>query len=305
MCATSSTSHVMSRPAVVVGIATTGRPKIVHDTLLQLASLQNGPDAVVLSIADAQDFDATQLPQMPFPLQVLESPKGLCDQRNTILKHVDPDCILLFLDDDFLIADGFIDATRDAFEDDPSIVMTTGSVLADGILGPGMTHADGLAHLAKATRPKGTPTRSETYNGYGCNMAIRMSVVHANGLSFDTSLPRYAWLEDVDFSRMLATYGRVVKDSHMRGVHLGTKTGRSRGVPLGYSQVANPIFLIRKGTMAPKRALRLMFRNILANLAKTLRPEPWVDRPGRVRGNFLALKDLITGRIAPSRILDL
>jgi hypothetical protein len=49
----------------------------------------------------------------------------------------------------------------------------------------------------------------------------------------------------------------------------------------------------------------MMLRNCLANLGKSLRPEPWVDRRGRLRGNLLALRDLATGRLSPERILEL
>jgi hypothetical protein len=60
-----------------------------------------------------------------------------------------------------------------------------------------------------------------------------------------------------------------------------------------------------KGTMSAPRALRMILRNLVSNVVKALRPEPWVDRRGRLRGNLLALSDLLRGRIAPDRILDL
>jgi hypothetical protein len=43
----------------------------------------------------------------------------------------------------------------------------------------------------------------------------------------------------------------------------------------------------------------------LANLARSLYPEPWVDRKGRLKGNAMALMDLVIGRISPRRILQL
>lgn len=290
---------------MIVGIATTGRPGILRDTLRHMAQLTDQPDRVVVGIAQPDDADAAAIGALPYPFEIITSPKGLCDQRNTILEHVPADSILLFLDDDFLISDGFIAATRAVFADEQDVVMATGTVLADGILGPGFDHLSGLDQLTQADPSKFTAMRTETYNGYGCNMAIRMAPVAQHRLRFDTDLPLYSWLEDVDFSRQLAAHGRIVKDSNMQGVHLGTKTGRSPGMRLGYSQVANPIYLIRKGTMAPKKALRLMARNVAANLAKSFRPEPWVDRTGRVRGNFLAFAHLLGGRLNPKKILDL
>jgi hypothetical protein len=35
------------------------------------------------------------------------------------------------------------------------------------------------------------------------------------------------------------------------------------------------------------------------------RPEPYVDRRGRLRGNMLALGDLLRHRMAPERVLEL
>jgi len=57
--------------------------------------------------------------------------------------------------------------------------------------------------------------------------------------------------------------------------------------------------------MSSRKMLNLAVRNFLSNHAKMLRPEPWVDRRGRVEGNWLALLDLIRGRITPERILDM
>ncbi len=52
----------------------------------------------------------------------------------------------------------------------------------------------------------------------------------------------------LDFSRLVARYGQVVSAKQLEGVHLGTKVGRSPGVRLGYSQIANPVYLMRKRT---------------------------------------------------------
>ena len=106
-------------------------------------------------------------------------------------------------------------------------------------------------------------------------------------------LPLYGWLEDVDFSRQLAPFGKIIRNEGMIGVHLGSKGGRGSGVRTGYSQIANPLYLWRKGTLRLDRALIQMCRNILANYAKLMRPEPWVDRRGRALGNALGFRDLV------------
>ncbi|MEM9371892.1 MAG: family 2 glycosyl transferase, partial [Pseudomonadota bacterium] len=86
----------------------------------------------------------------------------------------------------------------------------------------------------------------------------------------------------------------------------GVRSGReTSGHLLGYSQVANPIYLMRKGSLPRRFALKLMLRNVVSNHAKCVRPEPWIDRRARARGNRLAIWDLIRGRSDPERILDI
>jgi hypothetical protein len=290
---------------VVVAIATTGRAPILRDTIKQLATLRELPDELIICIADDADVDIDSLSDFTVPTRVLKAARGLCNQRNAIVASVTDAAIVLFIDDDFLLAEGYIQTVRRVFHEQADVVMTTGEVIADGILGPGLDHATGENVLKKSGDGNGIEVITETYNGYGCNMAVRVSVVRAQNILFDTNLPSYGWLEDVDFSRQLARHGRIVKHSKMRGVHLGTKTGRSRGVPLGYSQIANPLYMSRKGTLSPRKALNSVLRNIAANMAKMLWPEPWVDRRGRFKGNMLALGDLLRGRISPTRISEL
>jgi GT2 family glycosyltransferase len=137
-------------------------------------------------------------------------------------------------------------------------------------------------------------------------MVIRMAPVREHGIRFDENLPLYGWWEDVDFSRQLARFGQVVRSSAMKGVHLGFKrSGRTPGRPLGYSQVANRIYLVRKGTVSKSHAWKGIVRNLMANLFHLAKPEPWVDRRGRLAGNTLALVDLIKGDLVPAKMLQL
>jgi GT2 family glycosyltransferase len=146
---------------------------------------------------------------------------------------------------------------------------------------------------------------TEQYGTYGCNMAFRLKPVLDHGILFDENLPLYGWQEDIDFSLRVRPYGLIVNAAALRGVHLGIKAGRTSGVRFGYSQIANPIYLIRKGSMSWRHANKLMWRNIAANMARSFFPEPWVDRKGRLKGNLLALMDMLKGRISPGRILQL
>lgn len=288
---------------VVIGIASAGRGDVIRQTLGHLQGMSDAADAIWICLPDdvAESQDAS-----PFPkdVHVITGPRGSCPQRNSIIDAVAPDTIILFLDDDFLLGDGSISALRSLFADRPDVVMATGKVIADGIGGPGFDHAEGMRLLTAAGQAGGNEV-STTYNAYGCNMAVRADTAEAHDLRFDTDLPMYGWLEDVDLSRRMAAHGQIVKCDGLFGVHLGTKKGRSRGLPLGYSQIANPVHLIRKGSMEPKRACRLMFRNICANTGRAFWPEPWIDRKGRLLGNLTAIFDLLRGRLTPTRVRDL
>ena len=302
----SATGMSPSTSRIIVAIPTTGRAPILADTVRWIAQQTRIPDALLISIGGPEDIAPGTADDLPFPIEVLTGPKGGSPQRNRILEALQPGDIAVFLDDDFLMAPDFLAETERLFRDHPDMVLATGTVLADGINSSGFDYTNGSRILAErlAAQPA-TDRLDPVYNGYGCNMAVRAAPVIEHTLRFDEDLPLYSWLEDVDFSRRLAAHGTLKKAGALRGVHLGTKTGRSKGVLLGYSQVANPIYLIRKGTMHWKRALRLMMGNIFANATRSFKPEPWIDRRGRLWGNALAFRDALTGRMSPGRILDL
>ncbi|MCL7464702.1 glycosyltransferase family 2 protein [Phaeovulum sp. NW3] len=293
---------------VVIAIPTTGRRAVVARTIRDIACQTRRPDLVIVVFAREGDIDPAALTGLPVRLVLQRSDIGLTRQRNRALEiaaqGAGPGDVLLFLDDDFLMARDYLARLEALFRDHSDIVMATGAVLADGIHGPGLD-ADGARARLDALSPQAGPgDLVAVYNGYGCNMAIRLRDVLARGLRFDPRLPLYGWLEDVDFSRQLAQCGRIVRADALRGIHLGTKTGRSSGLRLGYSQIANPLYLRAKRTMRPRRAFAIMARNLLANLVLSLRPEPEVDRRGRLRGNLRALADLMRGRLRPDRVAD-
>lgn len=289
---------------ISVGIATAGRREILAETLRELSHQTRLPDCVFVCPAAEKDCDSTQAAELPCPVLVVRGRRGLSAQRNAVLDAAQGFDVLVFFDDDFFAAPSYLGELEQSFAAQPAIVAMSGQVIADGVTGPGMKVASARAILDSFREPPGDQILTNLYNVYGCNMAVRLAPVHAHGVRFDEKLPLYGWLEDVDFSRQLARYGRIVKNRRMVGVHLGTKGGRVSGVRFGYSQIANPLYLWRKGTFRLDLALRQMSRNLLANFAKVIRPEPWVDRRGRVVGNMLGFLDLIRGRLHPTRILD-
>ncbi len=290
---------------LVVAIPSTGRAPILPDTVRAMALQDRLPDLVILSLAFPEDIGDLDIETLPFPVKVVIGRKGATAQRNRVFEELNPDDIVLMLDDDFLMAPDYLQKTLEVFQDDAEVVLATGTVLADGIRGPGYSHEQGRALLADLNTDSLPDTLTPAYSGYGCNFAFRMSVVAAYEMWFDEDLPLYSWLEDVDFSRRIAQYGTLVKSGAMRGVHLGTKTGRTPGVRLGYSQIANPVYLLRKGSMTIWHVLEMTSRNMLSNILHSVRPPAYADFRGRLKGNLIALTDLVRGKVSPDRILDL
>ena len=291
---------------ILVGIATVGRPAVLKATLAMVARQTRPPDGVFIAPASPPDIAGVDL--AVFGFEQISARKGLCAQRNAILARTAQsqagaqDEIIVFFDDDYFPCRDYLAAAERAFIEEPDIVMITGTVLADGITGPGLSVEAGRQLIEQAEANAATRgSRTPTYNGYGCNMAFRLAPIR-QGILFDERLPQYGWMEDVDLSRRLAPFGRIVKLPDARGVHLGSKSGRTPGVRLGYSQIANPLYLVKKGTLAPGQAWSHMWRNFAINLARSCKPEPYVDRRGRLRGNLLGLIDAVRGRVDPERI---
>jgi glycosyltransferase involved in cell wall biosynthesis len=288
---------------LVVIVPTVGRKETVARTLRHLERQTRPPNEVIVSAPDpshVEPFSATR-----FPVSCAFGKKGLCAQRNQALEGaLDRFDIVTFFDDDFLPATTYLERLLDAFAAHPNWAVIHGNVVVDGVGGPGLSFEEGLRALERAeAEPAGTPVATDHPGAYGCNMSMRTA--HIGALRFDERLVLYGWQEDIDFTNQLGRYGRIVSLSSLVGVHLGIKGGRLSGVRQGYSQIVNPVYLLRKGTMPTGFALDLMARNVAANFARSLWPEPYVDRRGRLKGNLLAAFHLMRGRIEPEHVLKL
>ncbi len=283
---------------ITVAIATLGRPETVSAIMRHLLTHQTRqPDQVIISCT--QSSDAGDLGAVP-GVEVILGPKGLCAQRNTALAHLHPETdIVIFFDDDFIAAPDWIEKVAEVFASEPTIAAITGHVIADGIKGPGLSFEDAAA-LVAADKASAPFKLSEPFSPYGCNMAFRRAALGA--LKFDERLVLYGWLEDRDFSaRVGQAGGRLVKFTGARGVHMGVKRGRVSGDRLGYSQIVNPLYMLKKGTMTPLQVTDHIGRNFLSNLTGAVFPEPYIDRRGRLRGNLRGLRDALSGALEPER----
>lgn len=291
---------------IAVAIATTGRADVLRQTVPTMLAQTRAPDRFV--VVGVKPADVEGLAAIDPRIEIGFAKPGLTIQRNAALDMLKGDCdVIVFYDDDLVPSREFLERTEALFAAHPDVVAMSGSLAADGINTPGLSFEEAqriVSEADAALKPfESYPPPFEITHCYGCNMVMRASAAQA--VRFDERLPLYAWQEDRDFSARMRAHGRIVRTAAITGAHMGVKHGRTSGVKLGYSQVANPVYLLRKGSMRPVETLKLVGRNVIANLVKSLRPEPWVDRAGRVRGNLLALADAARGRFTPERILDL
>ena len=300
--------HQSASNTVAIIIASVGRPEELGRWIDHIARQTLKPVEMIWAVTG----DADLPPDLPsgddLPVTVLRAPIGSAAQRNAGLDAMrsTPEFVAFF-DDDYVPTRTCLADLVTSFRGLPDAVGLTGTLLADGINSPGIAYdaAVSLVEAFEQDSERGRETLTfEPWDGlYGCNMAFRAETM--GGERFDERLPLYAWQEDVDFAARVANGRPIGRTNGFVGVHQGTKRSRTSGKRFGYSQIANPAYLYRKGTMSRRKMLTMTSRNLLANHGRMFRPEPWVDRRGRVVGNWLALVDLLLGRSQPERILEL
>lgn len=297
-----------ARLTLALGIPTRGRAAILKETLTDIALQTYAPDAIFVVYFQASDIDNAPalFPHVKFIQGTGDG--GSTAQRNCLLEAVGDRFDLIFIqDDDFFSQREYLERTVEVFATRPDVVATTGKVLQNGATGPGYSveHARAVVGRIKSVPTLAQQPPRPAFNTDGCNMGFRLAVVQKHNVRFDERMPGYAWYEDIDFSRRMLPYGAIVEVPGSQGIHLGAKVGKTSGVRFGYSQVANPVYLFQKGVFPMHRVLRSIGRNLAANVARTIAPEPYIDRRGRLRGNMHGFRDFLAGRLHPGRILDL
>ncbi|AXI46694.1 family 2 glycosyl transferase [Sulfitobacter sp. SK012] len=289
-------------------ICSIDRPAAISRVLPAIKRQSKAPTTVLLVVTRPKDLPQNLARDHP-DVQVVFSDKGLPKQRNCGLDYVQDDCdAVFFIDDDYLPASDALAGIERSFAAFPDASGLSGHLLADGINGRGLSFKEAetlIEHDEQGRVSAGPKPITATKNEvglYGCNMAYRTKAIGA--LRFDERLPLYGWQEDVDFASRLP--GEKLTSDAVIGVHCGVKSGReTSGQMLGYSQIANVFYLVRKGSLPRRFGARLMMCNVLANHTKILRSEAWIDRRARARGNRIAIWDVIVGRATPERILEL
>jgi GT2 family glycosyltransferase len=292
------------RPYIV--IATKGRPR---ETLRLMDYLQRQTTTPAFTIVVGTEYaDIAEMEEHPFikngnGIAVISNRVGISAQRNYGLEVLDqrgyfaPEYgrfFCVFFDDDFRTDAHWIEQAIERFKKG-DIVGLSGKILADGVTKGGLSEKDAESYINNEIPPQshwqGSAFEYEIQGVYGCNMAFLDTVIKK--VRFDEELPLYSWQEDIDYSGMARKYGKIIYTPKCVGVHLGVKSGRVSGVKFGYSQIANPLYLLKKGTMSFSHCFKLLVRAIASNLIHSIRLHPYTDYRGRLLGNIRAIIDTI------------
>ena len=181
------------------------------------------------------------------------------------------------------------------------MALFSGTLLADGTARGPVDRA--IAKRLVVERVPGTTVVEGGRCGYGCNMNVLAHV--ATSVRLDERLPLYGWLEDKDFVYRCSSYGKIACFDGCILVHLGVASGRMSGQKLGFSQIVNPYYLWRKGSIPSLRqVLAFWARAVLGNLHGFILREADIDRLGRLHGNLLGLRNVAIGKAWPELVVD-
>ncbi len=295
-------------------IATKGRANETY-TLLDYLARQSYPIEKIIIVGsepkDIENLENHHLEKSNNVIVHLSTKVGLTIQRNVGLNALNAfttglnthEWFVTFFDDDFRPADDWIKNAAKVYESHSDLVGLGGWVVADGVSTGSISEEQAKVYLQQHTGQSDHLSNSESPCGlYGCNMSFRGNV--GSEVRFDENLPLYGWQEDIDYSTIAAKFGKLIYTNQCIGVHIGASSGRTSGVRFGYSQIANPLYLVKKGTMSSKFAFNLMSRNLASNIRRTATFNQTKDYKGRLYGNWVAFKDLIQSELHPLRMLQ-
>jgi hypothetical protein len=294
----------MGLPPVAVVIASAGRAELLAETLPITAGLDYPNYRLIVSVPNE---DSLPRDAMPSGLECVTGPAGLTAQRNSAIRYLQGSVeYIFFFDDDAIPRADYVSAGVGALTEHSAAMGITGKLLFDGVAaGAPCTVAEAQKMLLESERdlePGPAPTPCTEL--YGCNFGVPSRLLDSQ--QFDERLPLYGWLEDYDFSHRAARFGPLLYVGSAVAVHLGAGSGgRTKNKRLGYSQVVNPYYLMRKGTMSRRQAVRHIGRPLAKNVLLAGIGGQAHDRRGRLRGNIAAFMDIRSGSISPERAMEI
>jgi glycosyltransferase involved in cell wall biosynthesis len=279
---------------LAVIVPTQARKKSVGETVESIVRQADIPDQIIVSASGPEDVDP-DLAKNP-RVQLVFGPRGITLQRNRGIDALNPKAeIVCMLDDDVELPEDYFSCVKRLLETRPEIVGFSGSVMT-------VDHKTREEAKKILLQWKGEDRFEEGKIGIGCSMNVRRWVLEK--VRFDERLALYGRLEDADFAARTFPLGKQGTYFACRVAHLMEKQGRLPGKAYGFSQVMNPYYLWRKGSMPSFwEVVRAHWWIALgSNTWGMVRPRRPIDHWGRLRGNFLALWFILRGRIEPEYI---
>jgi GT2 family glycosyltransferase len=296
------------RPSISVVIASKGRPDFVAETIESLQSQTCQPKGIIVVVPSTEDLPKRQWADS---VQYIVGTLGLTAQRNRGIKAIPTSVSYVgFFDDDFELKSDYLEQAIAFMEANPSIIGISGRLLAGGRISR-QDAKNLIVRYQPGENPRGMfYSQGRHHILFGCNMIIRRAIL--NYETFDENLPLYSYGEDYDISIRLERYGLIGRFAGCVGVHLETPGGRVREVLRGYSFVANNWYFLKKGvTHLPFLMAWARFwwvcvvKSIWIDSWKLLKGDRSLDWGGRVKGQFLAVQDILIGRCHPKRIEEI
>ncbi|GAA5440891.1 glycosyltransferase family 2 protein [Deinococcus caeni] len=295
----------MTRPFLSVIIASKGRPDMLQGTVECLMKQTMMPQEIIVAVTGEEDYLPALLatPQ----LRLITSPAGSAVQRNRAIAELHPDStVTAFLDDDVEMEDAYLAKVCAFMEAHPDVAGFSGAPILDKPRWGQMEREEARQILHNTVLDASPPHESREL--YGCNMTLRTAAVRQE--QFDERLILYAYLEDRDYAAHIARHGRIVGYTAAKLIHFGSRSGRVSEKLMGYTQMMNSTYLLRKGVLTPKEYGRLGLGTLGANLLRTLGIKhngeaDILDRATRrlrLQGNVLAIKDIMLYGIQPERV---
>lgn len=285
---------------IAVVIASTKRADVLASTLESIRGQSRVPDEVVLSVTAPSDLP----PTLPIPVTTVIGAPGAARQRNAGLGALRcTPMFVAFLDDDIILHRDYLANMERLFLERAELVLAMGHLLANG----NVSTDDAFRLLARCeeTDDRYYPVKAAFGGVYGCNMCIRFDISKQE--PFDERLSLYSIMEDVDIGSRVRRYGEIGYYFGSVAVHLRAPGGRVSHQALGYSEVMNPIYLGRKGSIPMKYALlnfllKMPVKNAVLSIMPSLRRH---EHRKRLIGNLRAAWDVALGRVKPERVIEI
>lgn len=289
-----------------VVVASAGRAEVCSE-LADWSQTLTIPDGASVTWLLSTPTEADAPSTLPSGWVAVTGARGAAAQRNRALDAVPAEAdYVFFFDDDTLPRQDFFTAVVAGFEAHSAWVAITANLARDGAAEKAEISLVAASAELAASEYRGDSAFTMVSELYGCAFAVRWESLSLQ--RFEERFPLYSWLEDLDYARQAMLRGQLVRLNSAVAVHRGVSSGgRTQHLRLGYSQVANPALLVNKHTLPIGLALAKTLRPVARNVIGSLLGSQTQLRRERLRGNWMAVSDLVSarGKASPERILDL